>query len=64
MTIFVYLKYIFSFTIKYIKYIYYGLKQRLRAMFKLELGVFDFFKSLFNLPFESWHYTKMELSHG
>lgn len=57
-------KYIFDFTIKYIKYAYYGIKQRLRALFCLETSVFGFLKSLLRLPFECWFFTKMEIKNG
>lgn len=64
MQIWVTVKYIFMFTVKYIKYIYYGLKQRIFALFKLEIGIFDFIKSLFKIPFESWIFTRMELNYS
>lgn len=64
MQIWVTVKYIFSFTVKFIKYIYYGLKQRIIALFNLQIGIFEFFKSLFRIPFESWIFTRMELNYN
>ena len=54
----------YRFAIKYIKYLYYGLKQRLRALFKGELGIYKFLISLFKWPFESWRFAKTEMSYG
>lgn len=44
-----------------IKYTYYGFKQRLRALFKRELGIFEFFKSLFRIPVEAYVFSSIEL---
>lgn len=63
MQIFVTIKYILKFSFKYLKYIYYGLKQRLRSLFKLNISILDFFKSLIRLPFESWSFAKMEITY-
>lgn len=64
MNAFVVIKYIFKFSIKYLKYIYYGLKQRFKALFSLNLSIFGFIKSLFKLPIECWLFTKLELKYG
>ena len=64
MQIFVVVKHCFVFGIKYVKYVYYGLKQRIIGLFNLDLNIFGFIKSLFRLPFESWFFAKMEMSHG
>ncbi len=64
MQLFVTIKHAFSFTIKYIKYLYYGIKQRIVALFNLDIGIFEFIKSLFKVPFESYHFTKMEFEFG
>lgn len=55
------IKYVFSFTIKYTKYLYYGFKQRLYALFRRDLSIIGFIKSLFKIPFESYQYTIIEL---
>lgn len=58
------IKHITLFGIKYIKYVYYGVKQRISALFNLQLSLFGFFKSLFKVPFESYRFTKMEMEYG
>lgn len=57
-------KYLFKFCIKYLKYLYYGLKQRIKSLLLLNLSLFGLFRSLFRLPFEAWHFTKTEIRHG
>lgn len=64
MQVLVSVKYIFIFGLKYLKYLYYGMKQRIKSLFLLNLNIFNLFKSLFRLPFEAWHFTKMEIRHA
>ncbi len=54
---------VFKYIAKYSKYLYYGFKQRIVALFKGELGIFKFFLSLFKLPFEAWSFSKMEMKY-
>ena len=64
MQCFVTVKYIAIFAIKYIKYLYYGIKQRIFSLFKLQMNIFGFLKSLIRIPFESWFFTNLELSNA
>lgn len=54
-------RYAGNFTWTYVKYIWYGLQQRVRALWHRELGIFGFIKSLFKLPFEAWVFTKLSM---
>lgn len=58
------IKHVFKFAVKYLKYMYYGLKQRIKSLFLLNLSFFGLFRSLFRLPFEAWHFTQMEIRHA
>lgn len=58
------IKYGCIFSIKFLKYLYYGLKQRCLALLKQEIGIFAFFKSLFKCPVEAWIFSKLELKYG
>ena len=49
-----------KFSLAYIKYIWYGLKQRVRALFNQEISLFNFIKSLFKLPFEAWYLARID----
>ena len=53
----------FKFAIKYLKYLYYGFKQRLRALLYGELGIYNFLVSLFKWPFESWRFARTEMQY-
>lgn len=53
-----------NFTLRYITYIWYGLKQRVSALFNRNIGILNFLKSLFILPFEAWSQTKIDYHEG
>lgn len=58
------IKYLSKFTIRYIYNLYYGFKSRIVALFRRQIGILDFIKSIFNLPFEAWSFTKLDFKDG
>lgn len=57
-------KFYVKFTWSYIKYFLYGFKHRVCALFKRQIGILDFFKSLFKLPFEAWYLSRIDYQEG
>ena len=56
-----YTKFFFKFSWAFSKYLYYGLKQRIRSLFKGTMGFVKFLKSLIQWPFEAWTFASIEL---
>lgn len=55
------IKYTALFTKTFVSYLWYGLKQRVKALLTTDIGLFSFLKSLLRWPFEAWIFSRIDM---